>query len=187
MKLLFGLGNPEETYTGTRHNVGFALMDAQARKHQAEFQLKNKFKALVAEYSEAEEKVLLVKPVTYYNQVGQSLHAIADFYKLDPSDVLVVHDDLALPLGVLRSRIGGSDAGNNGIKSVNQHGGETTNRLRIGIATEKRQLVGDSDFVLGRFSNEETQLLAETITPKAIELMEAFIASQHEPTSHTLA
>lgn len=186
MKLVFGLGNPEENYTLTRHNVGFHVLDAYAELHKVDFQLKGKFRAYVAEHSISGEKVLLAKPTTYYNLVGESLRCFIDFYKFAPQDILIAHDDLALTFGMIRARVGGSDAGNNGIKSVNQHGGTETNRLRIGIATEQRALMGDVDFVLGRFSTDEAKLLHESITPKAIEMIETFLAGRHEPTSHTI-
>jgi PTH1 family peptidyl-tRNA hydrolase len=186
MKLIFCLGNPEEKYSGTRHNVGFFVADVFAKEHKAEFQLKGKFRAQLAEISVHGEKVLIAKPTTYYNLVGESMRSLIDFYKLEPSDILIVHDELALPFGTVRARIGGSDAGSNGIKSINQHGGQDTNRLRVGIASEMRAVMGDVDFVLGRFNADEQKLLASSIAPKAIELIGIFVADQHEPTSHTI-
>jgi len=187
MKLVFGLGNPEEKYNDTRHNIGFFLIDAYADNHEASFQLKGKFRALVAECSVAGEKVLLAKPTTYYNLVGESLHAIMDFYKLTASDILIVHDDLALLFGMVRARVGGTDAGNNGIKSINQHGGDETNRLRIGIGTDMRAIMGDVDFVLGRFTKEELEVIQKSISPKAVEMIDTFLAGEHQPTSHTIS
>lgn len=186
MKLVFCLGNPEEKYNGTRHNVGFFLGNLLANNRAVEFQLKDKFSAKIAEYVSEGEKVLVAKPVTYYNLVGQSMRSLMDFYKLESDDVLIVHDELDLPFGTVRTRVGGSDAGNNGIKSVNQHGGEETNRLRIGVANPQRSVMGDANFVLGKFSSEEETVLHESVAPKALELIDAFIAGDHEATSHTL-
>ena len=187
MKLIFTLGNYEKAYNGTRHNIGFAVTDALAEKHSASFVEKGKLKAYIAELRINGEKVLLAKPTTFYNMVGNSYRSIVDFYKIAPADVLVVHDELALPFGTLRTRLGGSDAGNNGIKSVNQQGGSETTRLRIGIANEHRAVMDDADFVLARFAKSETTALEKTIIPKCLETIEAFIAEGHEITSHTLS
>jgi PTH1 family peptidyl-tRNA hydrolase len=184
MKLIFGLGNPGKQYTGTRHNVGYDTLDAASLKYVAAFVKKDKFKAEIAELNLAGEKILLARPVTFYNLVGESYHAICDFYKLDPADTLVIHDELALPFGTVRVREGGSDAGNNGIKSINQHGGHDSRRLRVGIANEQRALIGDTDFVLGRLSQEESNRFRADILPTLHALMEDFAAGRLNVTSH---
>lgn len=177
MKLLFAQGNPGEDYDRTRHNVGFTIVDEFAKQHESLFQAKSKFKALVAECLIDEEKVLLVKPMTYYNDTGESARALIDFYKLDPaSDLLVIHDELALPFGTLRSRERGRDAGNNGVKSLNAHIGENFKRLRVGIGSEQREVMGDTAFVLGQFTEQETTALPELIK-KAHQVCGAFIAN----------
>ena len=187
MKLIFAQGNPGTEYATTRHNVGFMTLDAFASTQDAVFKAKPKFFADIAELSLKGEKVLLIKPSTFYNETGKSARAIIDFYKLDPAtDVLVVHDDLALPFGTLRTREKGSDAGNNGIKSLNTHLGPDYTRLRIGIYNELRDKIPDVDFVLSRFSANEIKKLQEAIIPKAFELIEAFITDSHQSTSHTL-
>lgn len=186
MKLIIGLGNPEQRYEKTRHNIGWRLLDMLADAHGVDFQPKDKFKALVAELSIDGDKILLVKPTTYYNLSGESCRSVADFYKIADEDTLVVHDELALDFGIIRARVGGSDAGNNGIKSINQHGGGQTNRLRVGIGSPQRELVGDTDFVISVFSKDEEKVLQETILPKALELVDDFISGAHQITSHTL-
>ncbi len=178
MKLIVGLGNPELRYDGTRHNVGFATLDAYAEKAAVTWQEKPKFKAIVAELA-GDEKTLLVKPTTYYNQVGESVRALVDFYKVTPEDVLIVHDELALPFGAVRAREQGSDAGNNGIKSVIQHVGPSTKRLRVGIAGDLSPSIDRADFVLGKFTASESEQLPE-ITEKAHKFIDEFIASQFE-------
>lgn len=182
MKLIFTLGNPEDRYQKTRHNIGFQIADTLA----ADFTRHTKFVADIAEITQQGEKILIAKPTTYYNDVGRSLVALKQFYKLEDTDILIIHDELALPLGTIRARIGGSDAGNNGIKSVNMHGGATTMRLRIGVRNELQGRIPDADFVLGKFSKSEQEVIEKTITPKALELIDAFIADSHEATSHTL-
>lgn len=185
MKIIFAQGNPEAKYTDTRHNVGFAVLDQYAQQQSAQFSDKPKFFAQVAELVVAGEKVLLTKPTTYYNETGRSARTLVDFYKADPAtDLLVVHDDLALPFGTLRVRQQGSDAGNNGIKSLNAHLGTNYHRLRIGVSNDSREHIVDVDFVLSRFSREESDALAATIIPAACDIIDTFVAGTHEITSH---
>lgn len=186
MKLIFTQGNPGLEYTNSRHNVGFLISDALAKEHSATFKASSKFFAEVAEFTKDGEKVLIAKPATFYNETGRSFTALKQFYKLENSDILIIHDELALPFGTLRSRIGGADAGNNGIKSINTHGGGSTARLRVGVGNELRVRMGDTDFVLGKFSKDEQKILASTIIPKCLEIIQEFINDNHTVTSHTL-
>lgn len=184
MKIIFAQGNPGPQYAATRHNVGWLVLDDLAGG--ASFAPKPKFFAAVAELSVAGEKVLLVKPQTFYNETGRSARAILDFYKATPQDLLVIHDDLALPLGTLRIREKGSDAGNNGIKSLNSHLGPDYTRLRIGVYNELRDRMHDADFVLGNFSKDERDVLQKTIIPKTHELIERFCKDTLEAASYSL-
>jgi PTH1 family peptidyl-tRNA hydrolase len=185
MKLIFAQGNPGTDYAATRHNVGFMTLDAFAAANDALFKSKPKFFADIAELAVNGEKVLLVKPTTFYNETGKSARAIVDFYKLDPaSDILVIHDDLALPFGTLRTREKGSDAGNNGIKSLNAHLGSDYGRLRTGIYNDLRDKIPDIDFVLARFTKDEQNALDTHIIPRSIKIIEDFIAGSHQITSH---
>jgi PTH1 family peptidyl-tRNA hydrolase len=174
MKLLIGLGNIGAHFDGTRHNAGFAVLDALAAKHALHWTAKDKFKALVAEDDMQGQKVVLAKPTTYYNLSGEAVRALKDFYKLDASDVLVIHDELALPFGTVRARSSGSDAGNNGIKSVVAHIGEDFARVRIGTANNQAQAADAVDFVLSRFTKEEAEQWPHVVG-KAIELVGQFI------------
>jgi PTH1 family peptidyl-tRNA hydrolase len=186
MKLIIGLGNPEEKYSNTRHNIGFAVLDEFAKKNSLAFQAKDRFKANITETTVAGEKVILVKPTTYYNLVGESGRLVADFYKINPEDILIVHDELALPFGIVRTRLSGGAAGNNGIKSIIEHIHHDTPRLRIGIYNDLAGQIPDADFVLGKFGKSEAEHLQKTILPKAIELIDTFINGNHAPDSHTL-
>jgi PTH1 family peptidyl-tRNA hydrolase len=187
MKIIFAQGNPGAQYATTRHNVGFLILDELARRQHTEFIKKPKFHATIAEVTIAGEKVLLVKPATFYNETGQAARMLVDFYKLhSATDFLVIHDDLALPLGTIRIREKGRDAGNNGIKSLNAHLGSTYARVRIGIYNELRDRIHDADFVLSNFTKAEADVLHESITPKVIELITSFCAGTIETTSHTL-
>ncbi|QQS21493.1 aminoacyl-tRNA hydrolase [Candidatus Saccharibacteria bacterium] len=183
MKCIIGLGNPELHYRQTRHNVGFELLDAFATTHGATWQRRDKFRADIAELNIAEERVILVKPTTYYNRVGESAQAIVDFYKITTNDVVVAHDDLALPLGTIRTRQGGSDGGNNGLKSLSQHLGANTNRIRIGVWTDHHTAMDKADVVLGKFTADEQQVITK-IKPTAISLLQDFIAGHFESTTH---
>ena len=160
MKIIFAQGNPGTQYAVTRHNAGFIMADQLAKQWDTEFIKKPKFHASIAEKIIEGEKILLVKPTTFYNETGQSARLLIDFYKLDPAtDLLVIHDDLALPFGTIRTRHKGSDAGNNGIKSLNVHVGSNYARIRIGIYTELRNRINDADFVLAAFHAHEKNAL----------------------------
>ncbi|HYG84110.1 MAG TPA: aminoacyl-tRNA hydrolase [Verrucomicrobiae bacterium] len=174
MTLIIGLGNPGTDYTRTRHNVGFFMLDALAEKHRLQWQEKPKFKALIAEYTHTGGKSLLIKPTTFYNNSGEAARAVMDFYKIETSHILAIHDELVLPLGTVRTRKGGSDAGNNGIKSLNQHLGLDYTRIRVGVWQEQRNHTDDRDFVLGKFSSAELEKL-HTISDYATDAVEDFI------------
>ncbi len=174
VKLIVGLGNIGPNYEGTRHNVGFMAVEALASKFELPWQTKDKFKASIAEGTLHNQKVLLAKPTTYYNLSGEVAQAIQHFYKLGNDDILVIHDELALPLGTVRARIGGSDAGNNGIKNLIEHLGEDFARLRVGVANQPLTAADHIDYVLSRFSHEENAQLPE-LMDQVLELSLAFI------------
>jgi PTH1 family peptidyl-tRNA hydrolase len=180
MKLIVGLGNPEQQYTGTRHNAGFAAVTSYAAKQGAAFQPRDKFKSQIAEFSTDGEKIILALPMTYYNNSGEAVRAISDFYKIPVDSILIVHDELVLPFGTVRTRIGGSDAGNNGVKSVNAHMGEGTARVRIG--TKNDQHHDDGDFVLGKFTTDESKKLQD-IQQHINADIDAFISGDFESTT----
>ncbi len=180
MKLIVGLGNIGAHFDGSRHNIGFAAVDAIA---ETDWQLKDRFKAQLIDIHSHGDRVLYAKPTTYYNASGEAVRAIKDFYKLKNSDILIVHDELALPFGTIRIRTNGSDAGNNGVKSVIAHVGEDIARVRIGIANEHAATSDTSNFVLSHFSHAEMQQLPK-ILRTAKDIMNAFVANEtFEPTS----
>lgn len=157
MKLIIGLGNPGKEYTGTRHNLGFFVVEQFATKHGATFQQKPKFKAEITELTIGGEKVILAKPTTYYNLSGQAVRAISDFYKIIPTNILIIHDELDLPFGTVRARVGGSSAGNNGVQSITDRLGPDTARLRIGSSNEHHRQVSGRDFVLSKLAAHEAE------------------------------
>lgn len=185
MKLIFAQGNPGLQYARTRHNVGFIMLDALAEHTAGSWRTDSKFKADIADLIIDSEKVLLVKPLSFYNETGQVARAIVDFYKLTPAtDVLVIHDELALPFGTIRVRGKGSDAGNNGIKSLNSHLGADFGRIRVGIWNELRDRMDDASFVLSIFSKDEYQTLTSNIYDAVTPLIHSFVTETLEP--HTV-
>jgi PTH1 family peptidyl-tRNA hydrolase len=187
MKLIFAQGNPGPEYAHSRHNVGFLILDYFANEIGAKWQNQPKFHAMIAETTFNDEKILLVKPTSFYNETGISARTLIDFYKLDSaSDLLVVHDDLALPFGTIRVRQQGSDAGNRGIKSINTHVEKSYSRIRIGTYNELRDQMDDSTFVLSKFKNNELQQLEKNIVPQATELIKEFCKNGLQSTSYKI-
>lgn len=184
MKIIFGLGNPGLQYTNTRHNIGFFVLEKIAQTYNVTYQPKTKFLADIAECNINNEKVLLVKPQTFYNETGNSAQALIDFYKLSINDILIVHDDIALEFGKIRVRQGGQDAGNNGLKSLHRHIGDNFWHIRIGVNDVVRRQIDDTDFVLGKFNNSQLMLLEDWTAPTVVRLIEEFVTNQLNPTSY---
>ena len=154
--LIVGLGNPGEEYADTRHNVGFMCLDEFARLNNFDSWINKKdLKCLLASSMLGDTKVLLCKPTTFMNLSGEAVQAITHFYKLQTDNIVVVHDELDVNFGQLRMRVGGSAAGNNGIKSISQHIGENYGRVRVGIGPKKPAQIDAADFVLQDFDKTE--------------------------------
>ncbi|ELS01005.1 peptidyl-tRNA hydrolase [Xenococcus sp. PCC 7305] len=171
-ELIVGLGNPESRYDQTRHNIGFEAVDSLAKTWGFSWRENKRFQGLVAEgVSPYGSKMRLLKPLTYMNRSGQAVRAVIDWYKIAPDSVLVIYDDMDLPVGRLRIRRSGSAGGHNGMKSIIAHlGKQDFPRLRIGIGKSdgKRQTIGH---VLGKFAPEEQKVIEEMldISVKAVE------------------
>ena len=183
MKVILALGNPGDKYTNTRHNAGFLTIDKFAAELNVNFINKPKFAADIAELNISGEKILLVKPNTYYNEVGISARAIMDFYKLTLDDLLIIHDDTALDFGKIRVRKGGRDAGSNGLKSLHAHIGSDFWHIRIGTDNLLRRQIGDVDFVLSKFNADERIILRDWTIPESIKLIGTFLDDTIEPLS----
>lgn len=154
--LVVGLGNMGAEYEGTRHNLGFYCVDQFAKLNDfGTWQLKKDLQCHLTSHNLGQSRVILVKPTTYMNLSGESVHAVQHFYKIAASQTVIVHDELDIPFGQIRIRQGGGSAGNNGLKSILQHGGEQTWRLRLGIHTNLADQADSADFVLGKFSRAE--------------------------------
>ena len=163
MFVIVGLGNPEKKYEGTRHNIGFAVIDALADKYNISIKDK-KHKALCGTGVIEGVKVMLVKPLTYMNLSGDSVADVMNFYKLDPEeDMLVVYDDISLAPGNIRVRKNGSAGGHNGIKSIIARcGTQNFMRVKVGVG-EKPEGWDLADHVLGHFSDEDSRLVREAV------------------------
>ena len=158
IRLVAGLGNPGPEYELTRHNVGFLVVDRLAAQFGSTWDKSSKWDAAVAKSGE----VILVKPLSFMNRSGHPLFAIAQFYKIEPQEILVVLDDFALSLGRLRLRPNGGSGGHNGLDSIiAQFGTEEIPRLRVGIGAAP--MTGAIDYVLGRFFDEEKPLVRSSI------------------------
>lgn len=173
MFLIAGLGNPGKKYEKTRHNMGFMTIDKLAEKHKVSVD-KSKFKALVGEFNLVGEKIILMKPQTYMNLSGEAIREAVNFYKLDLKNVLVIYDDLDIPVGALRIRTAGSPGTHNGMRSVVSNlGSQKFPRIRIGIGNdEQRDII---DFVIGKLSKDDEEILNDTIESASL-AVECFIA-----------
>ena len=163
MFLIVGLGNPDKKYENTRHNIGF-----EALKHFAGVNNillnKNKFNAIYGEKTINGEKVILVMPQTYMNLSGESVGKFASFYKISPENIIVLHDDVSISPGRLRIRKKGSAGGHNGLKSIISHlGSDNFIRMKIGVGEPENKDFDLADYVLGKFTKEENEILSPII------------------------
>jgi PTH1 family peptidyl-tRNA hydrolase len=171
--LVAGLGNPGRVHARDRHNVGWMVVDELARRHSGSF--RGKFSGRLAETRVRDARVALLEPETYMNDSGRSIAAAARFFKVSPEDVLVVHDDVDLPVGRLQARLGGGLAGHNGLRSIAQAlGTPDFQRLRIGVGRPER---GDqrpvADYVLSAFQPEDD---VEGIVKRSADAVESLVA-----------
>jgi PTH1 family peptidyl-tRNA hydrolase len=172
MIIIAGLGNPTKQYEGTRHNAGFRVIDKIADDYGISIN-KKEFKGLCGSGYIEGQKVLLLKPQTFMNLSGESIRAAADFYKVEPEDVIVIFDDISLDVGQLRIRAKGSAGGHNGIKSIIAHlGSQEFPRIKVGVG-EKPSGWDLADYVLGKFSGDDLAKIndAAADASKAVKLM----------------
>jgi PTH1 family peptidyl-tRNA hydrolase len=176
MKLIVGLGNPGKEYERTRHNAGFRAVRAFHTLHIEEFDgWKRKFNGEIAEGRIAGDKVALLLPQTYMNESGTSVAEAAGFWHVEPKDVVIVYDELDIPVGSLRIRADGSAGGHNGMKSVLARlGTMDVPRFRIGIKGEHAAGVPSEDYVLGKFTADEETLLGQAIG-KTVEALDVLL------------
>jgi len=164
MKIIIGLGNPGNRYKGTRHNVGFETISKLAYDHKIEMINQQRFRSFTGEGRIGNNKVLLVQPMTYMNKSGEAVRAILNFYKLPPTDAIIIYDDVALQVGEIRVREQGSAAGQKGmINIIAQLQTDEFPRIRIGVG-DKPPFMTLSDYVLSRFLREEWDDMIAGIT-----------------------
>lgn len=186
MNLLVGLGNIGAEYISTRHNFGFLLLDKILGDYQFSAQSK-KFKSEIFVGKIAQQKIIAIKPQTFMNCSGFAVSEVAAFFKIAPKNILVLHDDIDLALGKVKIKIGGGNAGHNGLKSIDEMIGKDYLRLRLGIGRPKNKEFETADYVLGKFSAEEflevekvikriSKLIGELLVGKTENFLNGFYA-----------
>lgn len=155
--LLVGLGNPGKEYERTRHNAGFIAIDEFVAKSDEmdDWVVKKDLKCVLSSGRMGEKRVIAIKPTTFMNLSGEAVQVVVNFYKIQPDKIVVLHDEIDIDFGQIRLRVGGADAGHNGIKSITNAIGEAYGRVRIGIGPKKPARIASEDFVLQNFSAEE--------------------------------
>ncbi len=164
MYMVVGLGNPGAKYVNTRHNIGFDALDAFCSKHDIKLKSSRRFRADTGKGRVGGEKVIAVKPMTYMNLSGEAVLEIADYYDIENENIIVVYDDISMETGRLRIRRKGSAGGHNGIKSIILNlGSDEFPRVKIGVGAPEHKDHDLADYVLGKFSKEETEILIKTV------------------------
>ena len=172
MLLLVGLGNPSPDSTDNRHNVGFSVIDAINEKFKLSKQ-KPKFKGLLTTGKINEQKVFAIKPLTFMNNSGVCIRELIEYFKIDVNDIFVFHDDMDIDIGKVKAKLGGSNAGHNGIDSIDKNIGKNYSRIRIGVGRPKKNSTG-ADHVLDNFSGDEKRNV-EKVTKNIIESLSILI------------
>ena len=163
--LIAGLGNPGREYAGTRHNLGFTVVEALAAAEGLKWKKESRFEADTARWDVRPGITrLLVKPTTFMNESGRALRALLDFHKAAVGDLIVAYDDLTIDTGLVKVSVTGSAGGHNGVASLLEHLGSGFIRYRLGINTARPAAMDIKDFVLGKFSTEQTQLIDQKLT-----------------------
>ena len=183
MLLLVGLGNPGSNYTNTRHNIGFRIIDA-INSHFKLSKQKPKFKGLLTTGNIEEKKIYAIKPLTFMNNSGICIRELLEYFKIDSKNVFVFHDDLDIDVGKIKAKFGGSDAGHNGVASIDKFIGKDYSRIRIGIGKPETK-IAISDYVLKDFSEDEQEKMEE-ITNKMIEYLNILVDKKLDLFSSTV-
>jgi PTH1 family peptidyl-tRNA hydrolase len=171
MKLIVGLGNPGKEYENTRHNIGFMVLDSFLEKYNITGD-KKKFSGIYYEYTLNNEKYILLKPQKYMNLSGEVVRDFVNFFKISIEDILIISDDLDMETGKIKLKLTGSCGGHNGLRNIEEHlNTKDYKRLKIGIANNK--LMDTKDYVLGKFTKEEKEILNDSIN-KGVQIIEEF-------------
>lgn len=181
--IIAGLGNPGSKYEKTRHNIGFSILDQWATQESVKFTEKREWKTLFAEFKLVGQRIILLKPLTFMNNSGESLLAVQKWFKVQSDHIMVLMDDTALPPGQIRFRAKGSSGGHNGLKSIIQHlGTEQFARGRIGVGNKPHPQSDLSDHVLGQFTTEEISIMEKNTIPDVISGVKMWITQGIEKT-----
>ena len=183
MLLFVGLGNPTPDSENNRHNIGFKIIDALNKKFGLSKQ-KPKFKGLLTTGNIDNKKIYAIKPLTFMNNSGICIRELLEYFKIDPEDVIVFHDDLDVEFGKIKAKFGGSSAGHNGVASIDKFIGKDYSRVRIGIGKPKSK-IDTADFVLQNFDNDE-MLSVNKITEDIIESISMLIDKKLDLFSSTV-
>ncbi len=183
--VLAGLGNPGRDYVGTRHNIGFALIQALGQRHGTTWKLETAFKAEVARIELAGRRAWLLKPQTFMNDSGQSLGPFLKYHRLAPTALAAVYDDITLDPGRLKISLTGSDGGHNGVRSLLRHVGEGFVRFRVGIGPKAVKAMDLKDHVLGKFTPEQ-QSAIDTVEDRLVDALETLFEHGPEHAMNTL-
>ncbi len=174
MKLIVGLGNPGSDYVNTRHNMGFMVIDNYAKLKNVSFE-KEKFGGTFTELFVNNEKILLLKPLKFINLSGEVLLSFVSYFKISISDILVISDDLDMPLGKIKLKENSSSGGHNGLKNIEKClGTKSYKRLKLGISNNKN--IDTKDYVLGRFSSDDL-IVVKDVIDKSCKIIDDFINS----------
>lgn len=186
LSLVAALGNPGRSYETTRHNLGWVVVEALARKHRLTWKHVAQFEADVARWDVGKGQTRwLVKPVTFMNLSGKSVASLARFYKIDPAETVAVYDDLTIDLGLLKVSVSGSAGGHNGVASLLEHLGPGFVRYRLGIGPKQPAQMDMADFVLGKFTPEQQTLVNQKID-HYVSGLELLLARGIEPAMNQL-
>lgn len=179
--LIVGLGNPGAKYEQTRHNIGFACLDAFAKANNFDPWIdKNDLKCQLTSGQLGETRVILCKPTTFMNLSGEAAQAVAHFYKIPAGQIVAVYDEVDINFGYIRTRVGGSSAGHNGVKSLIEHLGENFGRVRVGIGPKEPAYMDSADFVLAKFSSEQQKQL-KNLTQETSAMLSEYVYSGQLP------
>ncbi len=179
--LIVGLGNIGKEYDDTRHNIGFECIDDFAKQQGfPAWQKKADLKCHLSKQNIGQSHVILIKPTTYMNESGQAVSAVAKYFKIANSKMLVVHDDLDINFGQIKTKVGGGSAGNNGIKSIINYIGEDFGRVRIGIKNDLLEKMDSADFVLSKFNKKEKSEMSKLKREVSAMLSEYTVQGRHE-------
>ncbi len=185
ISLVAGLGNPGREYENTRHNLGWVVLDALARKQGLAWKHVSQFEADVARWDTSSGARWLVKPLTFMNSSGRAVGALARFYKLEPAAITTVYDDLTIDLGLVKVSVSGSAGGHNGVSSLLEHVGDGFARYRLGIGPKQPPQMDMADFVLGKFTPEQ-QILVTQKLDQYVSGLELLLSRGIEPAMNQL-